>query len=101
MTYRPAFRTAAPAALVRIIGASTASCQMRIRVEHDDRDDRPEGLSTPTRLPVSPSLPLLVHVHAVAFSTWMLLFLAQSTLGRPTGRIFIVGSASPQRHSFR
>jgi hypothetical protein len=30
-----------------------------------------------------------------------LLFLAQSTLGRPTGRIFIVGSASPQRHSFR
>jgi hypothetical protein len=34
----------------------------------------------PTGVPVSPSLPLLVHVHAVAFSTWMLLFLAQSTL---------------------
>jgi hypothetical protein len=34
----------------------------------------------PTGLPVSPSLPPLVHVHAVAFSTWMLLFLGQSTL---------------------
>lgn len=34
----------------------------------------------PTGVPVSPSLPLLVHVHAAAFSAWMVLFVAQSTL---------------------
>src|SRR4026207_85778 len=34
----------------------------------------------PTGLPVSPSLPALVHVHALAFSAWILLFLVQTTL---------------------
>ena len=34
----------------------------------------------PTGLPVSPSLPALVHVHALVFSAWILLFLAQTTL---------------------
>lgn len=34
----------------------------------------------PTGLPVSPSLPALVHVHALVFSAWILLFLVQTTL---------------------
>jgi hypothetical protein len=34
----------------------------------------------PTGLPVSPSLPALVHVHALVFSAWILLFLFQTTL---------------------
>ncbi len=34
----------------------------------------------PTGLPVSPSLPALIHVHALAFSAWILLFLVQTTL---------------------
>jgi hypothetical protein len=34
----------------------------------------------PTGLPVSPSLPALVHVHALVFSAWVLLFLVQTTL---------------------
>ena len=34
----------------------------------------------PTGLPVSPSLPALVHVHALLFSAWILLFLVQATL---------------------
>ena len=34
----------------------------------------------PTGLPVSPSLALLVHVHAMVFSAWILLFVAQTTL---------------------
>ena len=34
----------------------------------------------PTGVPVSPSLAPLVHVHAIAFSTWIVLFVAQSTL---------------------
>ena len=41
----------------------------------------------PTGLPVSPSLPALVHVHALVFTAWILLFLVQTTLiaaDRPT-----------------
>ena len=34
----------------------------------------------PTGLPVSPSLPALVHVDALVFSAWILLFLVQTTL---------------------
>jgi len=34
----------------------------------------------PTGLPVSPSLPALVHVHALVFTAWILLFLVQTTL---------------------
>jgi hypothetical protein len=34
----------------------------------------------PTGLPVSPTLPALVHVHALAFTAWILLFLVQTTL---------------------
>jgi hypothetical protein len=34
----------------------------------------------PTGLPVSPSLPAIVHVHALAFSAWILLLLVQTTL---------------------
>jgi hypothetical protein len=34
----------------------------------------------PTGLPVSPSLPALVHVHAIVFTVWILLFLVQTTL---------------------
>jgi hypothetical protein len=34
----------------------------------------------PTGLPVSPSLPALVHIHALMFSAWILLFLVQATL---------------------
>lgn len=34
----------------------------------------------PTEVPVSPSLPPLVHVHALAFSAWILLLLVQTTL---------------------
>src|SRR5687767_15519245 len=34
----------------------------------------------PTGLPVSPSLPALVHVHALVFTAWILLFLVQTAL---------------------
>jgi hypothetical protein len=34
----------------------------------------------PTGVPVSPSLPALVHVHALVFTVWILLFLVQTTL---------------------
>lgn len=34
----------------------------------------------PTGLPVSPSLPALVHVHALLFTAWILLFLVQTSL---------------------
>jgi hypothetical protein len=34
----------------------------------------------PTGLPVSPSLPGLVHVHAIVFTAWILLFLVQTIL---------------------
>jgi hypothetical protein len=34
----------------------------------------------PTGLPVSPSLPVLVHIHAVLFSAWILLFVVQTVL---------------------
>ena len=40
----------------------------------------------PTGVPVTPALAALVHVHALAFSAWILLFLVQTTLiaaGRP------------------
>ena len=40
----------------------------------------PHTAAYPTGLPVSPSLPALVHVHALVFSVWILLFLAQTTL---------------------
>lgn len=34
----------------------------------------------PTGIPVSPSLPLLLHVHALVFSAWILLFVIQAAL---------------------
>jgi hypothetical protein len=34
----------------------------------------------PTGLPISLSLPPLIHLHAIVFSAWIFLFLAQSTL---------------------
>ena len=34
----------------------------------------------PTGVPVSPSLPPLIHLHALAFSLWILFFIAQITL---------------------
>ena len=51
----------------------------------------------PTGLPASPSLPALVHLHALVFSAWILLFLVQTTLiaaGRPRvhRRLGIVGA---------
>src|SRR6266513_6106853 len=34
----------------------------------------------PTGIPVSPSLPLLIHVHAVVLSLWLVLLVVQTTL---------------------
>ena len=34
----------------------------------------------PTGIPVSPTLPLLIHIHAVVLSLWLVLLLVQTTL---------------------
>ena len=34
----------------------------------------------PTGRPVSPHLPVLIHVHALVFSAWLVLLIVQSTL---------------------
>ena len=34
----------------------------------------------PTGIPVSPTLPLLIHVHAIALSLWLVVLLVQTTL---------------------